>query len=77
MGLYYSVNSFSLLYTLSNNIGIYVYISYVFVHSRQLRSAKLIVLRENNPFKTSVRHRKNPKQSRVVAVDSYTVKFRK
>ena len=47
MGLCHSVNLFCLLYTISNNIGIYVYISYVFVHSRQLNCAKLIVLREN------------------------------
>ena len=35
-----------------------------------LNSAKLIELRENKLCKTSTRHRKNPKQSGVVVVDS-------
>ena len=35
-----------------------------------LNSAKLIELRENRLCKTSTRHRKNPKQSGVVVVDS-------
>ena len=39
--------------------------------SRQLNSAMLIVLRENKLCKTSTRHRKNPKRSGVVAVDSF------
>ena len=43
--------------TLSNNIDIYVYISYVFVHSRQLNSAKLIVLRKNPPLNRPSKHK--------------------
>ena len=43
--------------TLSNDIDIYVYISYVFVHSRQLNSAKLIVLRENPPLNRPSKHK--------------------